>query len=78
MPTTPTNTISDRRLQEVLASRLPPSQAAARLGISGEYLTYLTKRGRLHPLVTPLGRLYHPDDVEKVRQEREEATRGKA
>lgn len=49
-----------------LGHYLTGTQAAQRLGLSGERVRQLATRGqgrRLPSLVTPLGRLYHPDDI---------------
>jgi excisionase family DNA binding protein len=52
---------------------LSPSQAARELGVSPQWVVALTKAGRLPCQMTPLGRLIPAEDVERLREEREEA-----
>jgi DNA-binding transcriptional MerR regulator len=46
------------------------SQAARELGVSPERVRQLAKEGRLAAIDTPLGRLFDPADVERLRLER--------
>ena len=49
---------------------LTPSQVARQLGISRGRVLQLSDEGRLTPLMTPLGRLFDPEDVERLAKER--------
>lgn len=57
---------------------LSPSQAANRLGLSGQQVRRLADDGKLTSQTTALGRLIAADSVEALRQERaeKEAHRG--
>mgnify|MGYP001616630959 CR=1 FL=1 len=46
---------------------LTPVQAAELLGITTTHLRYLHVHGRIRARVTPLGRLYRPEEAERVR-----------
>lgn len=50
---------------------LSPSVSARQLGISKQRLMQLVAAGRLHPKMTPLGRVFSPDEIERVREERQ-------
>lgn len=50
---------------------LSRSQAAQRLGLSGETVTKFARTGVLPYIMTPYGRVYRVEDVERLRQERE-------
>jgi excisionase family DNA binding protein len=58
---------------EATASLLGPSQVARVLGVSRERVVQLANEGRLTAMMTPLGRLFDADDVERLAREREEA-----
>ncbi len=56
---------------------LTTSQTARRLGVSQELVRIWAKRGRLPALVTPYGKLYPTEAVERLAAERRErAARG--
>jgi hypothetical protein len=50
---------------------LPPSEAGRRLGESAQRIRQLGDAGHLRHCVTPLGRLIDPEDVARLRAERE-------
>ena len=50
---------------------ISPSEAARRLGLSGDYVRDLCDAGRLRIQRTALGRLIHAESVERFRRERE-------
>jgi len=50
-------------------------QASRRIGVSDETVRRLVIRGTLPAIETPIGRLFLPEDVERVRLEREQAER---
>ena len=52
------------------AVTLPLRKVAARLGLTPQYVAYLTRRGQLTATQTPLGRLYDADEVERIAAER--------
>ena len=54
-----------------VAACLTTGQAAARLGVTAEWVRRLCAEGRLAHERTPLGRLIHVDAVERYRRERE-------
>jgi predicted site-specific integrase-resolvase len=55
-----------------LAGLIGKSEAARRLGVSGEMVNVWLGQGKLKFLATAHGRLIDPVDVEKLRREREE------
>ncbi len=50
-------------------------QASRRIGVSDETVRRLDIRGTLPAIETPIGRLFLPEDVERVRLDREQAER---
>ncbi len=50
-------------------------QASRRIGVSDETVRRLVIRGTLPAIETPIGRLFLPEDVERVRLDREQAER---
>jgi predicted site-specific integrase-resolvase len=52
------------------ASALGPSQAGLILGVTGARVVQLAEEGRLPCLVTPLGRIFDAEDVERLARER--------
>ncbi len=56
---------------ESIADLIPLREASQRLGISREMVRRLLHRGELAYVQTALGRLFHPDDVERLRLKRE-------
>jgi hypothetical protein len=53
-----------------LQTMLTCTQAAHTLGVSEGRVRALARGGRLACLVSPLGRLYDPEDVARLRSER--------
>ncbi len=49
---------------------LSAGQAGRVIGVSDETIRRLVMRGKLPALDTPIGRLFTPEDVERVRLER--------
>ena len=49
---------------------LAPGQVARRLGVSDQMVRDWMKTGRLPAVRTALGRLIHPDDVDRLIEER--------
>ncbi len=50
---------------------LAPSHAGRILGTSGQWVAILCRQGKLRAVRTALGWLVDPDDIERVREERE-------
>lgn len=53
-----------------LRTMLTGAQAAQSLGVSEGRVRALARGGRLACLVSPLGRLYRPEDVARLQRER--------
>lgn len=53
-----------------LQDLIPLSEAARRLELSGQRLRALAKEGRVPCVMTPLGRLFDPADIERFRRTR--------
>jgi len=53
-------------------------QASRRIGVSDETIRRLVMRGALPAIETPIGRLFLPEDVERVRIEREQVEKAPA
>lgn len=58
-----------------IESMVGSGEAARRLGVSTQYLGQLAAEGRIAFVATPIGRLFDPVEVERVRQERQSARR---
>lgn len=54
------------------AAKLGAGEAARLLGVSAEYLRYLARAGRVEFELTPYGRTYDADDIERLRVQRDE------
>lgn len=54
-----------------LSQWLTPGGAAQKLGISTVRVRQLANRGTLQPIWTPMGRLFDPAEVERLRRSRE-------
>lgn len=59
-------------MHDIISSYLRPSQVTQILNVSGTWVDRLVQLGRLHPMRTPLGRLFDPQEVEALRLERQE------
>jgi hypothetical protein len=53
-----------------LQNLIPLSVAARRLDLSGQRLRSLVREGRIRCVMTPLGRLFDPAEVERFRRTR--------
>jgi len=49
---------------------LTPAQAARHLGVTPAMVRYWAKHGRVDCQMTPLGRLFDPESVERLRRSR--------
>ena len=49
---------------------LTPAQAGARVGLTAQRIVQLARAGEVEHVLTPLGRLLDPADVERLAEER--------
>jgi hypothetical protein len=64
-------------MSTTLLSGIPAGEAARRLRISAEHLRRLAVAGRIDSVRTPYGRVYDPFEVERLREERDEAAQAR-
>ena len=56
--------------ETAIAGWLSPSQAGRRLGVTPQRIVQLARAGEVEHVLTPLGRLLDPADVERLAEER--------
>lgn len=54
-------------MSQELASLIPVSEVARRLDLSAQRVRALADEGRIPYVMSPLGRLFDPDEVERFR-----------
>jgi excisionase family DNA binding protein len=63
--------------QRLFAQYMAPTEAAEALGVPGRTLARWVDEGKVRPVLTPVGRLYHRAELERWRMARAERRRAK-
>ena len=63
--------------ETAIAGWLSPVQAGRRLGVTPQRIVQLARAGEVEHVLTPLGRLLDPADVERLAAERERRRPGR-
>jgi hypothetical protein len=76
-PRSEDDTLDPVQVAYLATNGIPSSEAAALLELNQPWVAELVRRGQLHPLETPLGRLYDPDEVRQLAHARRIAQAGR-